>query len=144
MPFTLQRNKVRWFDKSRDYFQIHGGSAEDAVIMARSFAKSFYKSKEWKAVRSYVLKRDLYLCKCCGEPAEEVHHIIHLTPDNITDISVSLNPKNLVSLCKNCHFKEHKSERIAARCNVNNTDESEYVFDDNGYLVRKVPPVENF
>lgn len=109
--------------------------------MARPFAKSFYKSKEWQAVRSYVLKRDMYLCKKCGEPAEEVHHIIHLTPDNITDISISLNPDNLDSLCKNCHFDEHKEERIAARCNANKTDESEYEFDENGFLVRRVPPV---
>ena len=116
----------------------------EVVIMARPFAKSFYKSKEWQAVRSYVLKRDMYLCKKCGEPAEEVHHIIHLTPDNITDISISLNPENLDSLCKNCHFDEHKEERIAARCNANKTDEPEYEFDENGYLVRRVPPVEKF
>ena len=75
--------------------------------MAREFAKAFYRSKEWKETREYVLKRDNYLCQHCGELAEEVHHKIHLTPFNITDASISLGADNLVSLCKNCHSIEH-------------------------------------
>lgn len=110
--------------------------------MARPFAKSFYNSREWNSVRTYILKRDCYLCRHCGQPAEEVHHIVHLTPDNITDINISLNPDNLISLCRDCHFKEHKRERIEARRCVKKEDETyEYEFDSNGYLVRKTPPV---
>ena len=48
------------------------------------------------------------LCERCRLPGEEVHHIIRLSTDNIKDVSVSLNPKNLVLLCKVCHNKEHK------------------------------------
>ena len=40
-------------------------------------------------------------------PAEEVHHIIELTPENIHSPSVSLNPDNLVSLCRECHRARH-------------------------------------
>ena len=29
--------------------------------------------------------RDRYMCTRCGRPAEEVHHIKHLTPENIND-----------------------------------------------------------
>ena len=63
--------------------------------MAREFSKAFYHSKQWQQVREYVLMRDSYLCRICGRPAEEVHHKIHLTPGNLYDPRVNLNPDNL-------------------------------------------------
>ena len=68
--------------------------------MARDFSKAFYNSKEWEKVRQFVLLRDHHACTICGAPAEEVHHIKHLTPDNIGDVSITMNPANLTSLCK--------------------------------------------
>ena len=44
------------------------------------------------------------------KPAEEVHHIKELTPDNIDDASVSLNIDNLVSLCRECHQNRHRNK----------------------------------
>jgi 5-methylcytosine-specific restriction endonuclease McrA len=78
----------------------------------KDFAKSFYKSKAWQAVREAAMKRDARLCvDCLAEgrytPAEEVHHIEELTPENIHDPSVTLNMSNLVSLCRECHKKRH-------------------------------------
>lgn len=106
--------------------------------MAREFSKSFYNSKEWQKCREYILKRDNYLCVRCGNPAEEVHHIERLSPDNIMNPNVTLNEDNLISLCKDCHFAEHKDEKIQGiKQNSNNTVCSEeYEFDSNGYLVR--------
>ena len=75
--------------------------------MARDFSKAFYKSKQWQDVRQYVLLRDFNLCVRCGNAAEEVHHIIRLTPKNIRDPLVALNPDNLESLCHDCHAAEH-------------------------------------
>lgn len=102
--------------------------------MARSFAKSFYNSKEWEQTRLYVLKRDKFLCQDCGKPASEVHHITHLTPQNIGDVSITMNPANLVSLCRECHFQRHKGEHGKGRM----TKESNpYTFDENGMLIPK-------
>lgn len=108
--------------------------------MARKFAKQFYNSKEWQNVRSYILKRDNYLCVKCGHPAEEVHHIKHLSPSNIDDQSVSLNPDNLMSLCKDCHFETHKEDKTRGIRKANNIIDcnEEYEFDANGMLVRVV------
>ena len=36
-----------------------------------------------------------------------MHHIIELTPDNINNPSISLNPRNLMLLCNDCHNKLH-------------------------------------
>ena len=95
---------------------------------------AFYKSKEWQQVREYVLMRDKYLCKLCGRPAEHVHHIKHLSEDNVNDTAISLNPDNLISLCKRCHDNEHKGEHGRGRV----VKESyEYEFDSNGMLIPK-------
>ena len=69
--------------------------------------KSFYKSKEWEKVRLQILSDADNTCQDCGELAEEVHHIIFLTLENVNDYSISLNPKNLVALCHQCHNKRH-------------------------------------
>ena len=58
------------------------------------------------------MARDTWLCQDClrkGKytPAEEVHHILELTPDNINDPEVTLNPDNLVALCRECHKQRH-------------------------------------
>ncbi len=80
--------------------------------MAKDFSNRFYKTGAWVKVRDYCLHRDAFLCQDClangmYTPAEEVHHIIELTPENITDPSISLNPGNLVSLCRECHKARH-------------------------------------
>jgi 5-methylcytosine-specific restriction endonuclease McrA len=74
--------------------------------------KRFYKTANWQACRAYVWKRDGGLCVDCKKkgmitPAEEVHHVIPLTAENVKDPNVSLNPENLVSLCRECHKNRH-------------------------------------
>lgn len=96
--------------------------------MAREFAKKFYKSRQWQRAREYVLKRDRYLCVKCGNPAEEVHHKEHLNESNINDPEIALNPDNLQSLCKDCHFREHAQKRDEAV-------REGYMFDEDGNIV---------
>ena len=108
--------------------------------MAQRFSKPFYNSKQWQQVRDYVLRRDRYLCTRCGDPAEEVHHIERLTPENVGDPSVSLNSDNLISLCRDCHFREHEIERLPSKDEAG----SGLMFDANGYLIPVwgIPPIE--
>lgn len=108
--------------------------------MAREFSKPFYNSKEWQMTRDYILKRDNYLCVKCGAPAEEVHHIIHLSPKNIGDPSITMSPGNLVSLCKTCHFAEHKIDKVDGSKAAHRKpafDTKEYYFDEDGMLRKK-------
>jgi len=96
--------------------------------MAKVWAKQFYNSARWKVVRKQALRRDHYTCVyCCGR-AEEVHHIIGLTPDNIHDDSIALNLDNLRSLCHICHTKETAGY-------MGDIGDG-YVFDDNGQVIR--------
>lgn len=80
--------------------------------MAKEFSRAFYASADWEHARDAALTRDAHLCQHClqqGEitPAVMVHHIIELTPANISDPSIATDPSNLVSLCDRCHKKVH-------------------------------------
>ena len=47
------------------------------------------------------LERGIY------RPAEIVHHLIEITPQNIQDPSVTLNWSNLQAVCRECHAEKH-------------------------------------
>ena len=97
--------------------------------MAQEWADKFYHSQIWKTTRRIVLRRDHYTCADCYGRAEEVHHIIELTPENINDPKIALNPGNLISLCGQCHKKRTKGYTgdISER----------YVFDEYGQVVKR-------
>lgn len=107
--------------------------------MARLFSKKFYDSREWEEVRQFVLMRDRFICQLCGRPAQEVHHKIHLSPENIWDPKITLNPANLISLCKDCHFAQHTKDKEAGKRKANGLSEGDcregFHFDASGQLV---------
>lgn len=100
----------------------------------RELLGEFYRSKLWKKVRETALKRDNYLCQRCGAPADVVHHIVHLTPQNVYDDKISINLDNLMSLCSKCHSDMHYHEHGKGRINEENYP---YMFDENGMLIPK-------
>ena len=85
----------------------------------------FYRSDTWKIARAIKIANACGVCEECGAIGTEVHHIIHLTPKNVTDPSVATNQENLKLLCNECHNKAHG--RFEGR--------REYYFDDEGNLI---------
>lgn len=88
----------------------------------QEWAREFYSSGAWKKVREIAKQRDHYLCVDCLRAgrltaAEEVHHIIPLTPENVTDPLIALRLENLKSLCRECH-KKYDPKRIPKRYSV--------------------------
>lgn len=74
--------------------------------------RSFYHSKEWKAVRLIALTRDNFICVECKKnnkitKAEIVDHVIELRDD----YSKRLELTNLQSLCRPCHNTKTEQER---------------------------------
>lgn len=98
---------------------------KEVVTMAKEWAKAFYKSKEWRAMRRFILRRDLFTCEECGARATEVHHGVELTPQNINDPAIALNPDLLHSLCHDCHTAITKR---TADCDIG------FFFDEDGQL----------
>lgn len=85
----------------------------------------FYRSDTWKIARAIKIANACGVCEECGAIGTEVHHIVHLTPENVTDPSVATNQDNLKLLCNECHNKAHG--RFEGR--------REYYFDDEGNLI---------
>lgn len=78
----------------------------------KQYAERFYKSIQWVNCRNAYMKSVGGLCEDCAKKgkitaAEEVHHIKFITPQNINDPNITLNWKNLVALCRECHKKRH-------------------------------------
>lgn len=82
------------------------------ILMDR-VGKKLYRSGAWKKLRQAYLSEHP-MCERCARvgrirPATQVHHKIHLTPENVDDPNIALNMSNLESLCDECHAKEHHS-----------------------------------
>ena len=78
----------------------------------KPYARQFYKSKAWQKTRDAYASSKRNLCEVClakgiVTPAEIVHHKIEITPENITDPTVTLNWNNLQCVCRECHAEAH-------------------------------------
>lgn len=111
------------------------GDGEDM----REFTNNFYGRIAWKEIRDATMRRDHWLCQDCLKkgmyvPAEEVHHIIPLTPENINDERISLNMSNLISLCRECHKQRHiaMAERKGKEQNLGERRRRRYTVDAFG------------
>lgn len=79
----------------------------------KEYAEGFYKSKAWQKCRASYIKSVGGLCEDClakgiYRTGTIVHHIEHITPQNITNTSITLDWKNLRYVCRECHAEEHK------------------------------------
>lgn len=78
--------------------------------------EAFYTSRAWRRCRKSFLASKGGLCEICAqkgliEPASQVHHKTHITPDNVDNPAVTLNYANLMALCENCHSEMHHPRR---------------------------------
>lgn len=74
--------------------------------------KSFYASERWQKFRLAIISERGSRCEHCGDivtrPGElTLHHIIELTPENVHDVNISLNPDNILVVHHDCHNKIH-------------------------------------
>ena len=85
----------------------------------KKYAETFYKSRQWQQVRDLAVQRAGGLCERCAKegkltPAAVVHHVIPITPENISDPKITMNLDNLMALCVDCHAAMHH-EKARAR-----------------------------
>jgi 5-methylcytosine-specific restriction endonuclease McrA len=75
-------------------------------LSTRQGRNLFYQSKEWRALRSIVLVRDVYCQECLKNNihtiATECDHIIDIK--DRPDLFMSLD--NICGLCKSCHSRK--------------------------------------
>ena len=81
--------------------------------MARyAVLRSFYTSDRWQKFRATIIADRGPVCAKCGKiivnPLDcELDHINELSPENVNDVTVSLNSENIQILCHACHDKKH-------------------------------------
>lgn len=74
--------------------------------------RGFVDTAEWQRVRRAIQRRDKWTCQHCGDRNYkgrgsriklDVHHIIAVSEN----LALALEPSNLITLCRSCHFKTH-------------------------------------
>ena len=86
----------------------------------------FYKSKEWRTIRSYAKERDHNECQSCKRAggfglAEMVHHIVEVRRQP----ELALTLSNLECECNACHNKLHP-EKLNKSINERSTNEERW------------------
>lgn len=78
--------------------------------------QTFYASDEYRTFRMVLINQrannGVVICEDCGKPitkASEIHldHQVELTPENVHDKNISLNPALAKLIHKTCHNKRH-------------------------------------
>jgi len=74
--------------------------------------KSFYAHESWQQFRAAIIAERGPVCQKCKMVIANssdciLHHIKELTPENVRDYNISLNPENILIVCHGCHDKEH-------------------------------------
>jgi hypothetical protein len=81
--------------------------------MARhSIIQTFYASDDWRNLRMTLIVERGNRCQRCGKiiaRSSDIigHHKIELTPENVRDHNISLNPEMIELIDSDCHNKEH-------------------------------------
>lgn len=78
-----------------------------------SVLKQFYATDEWNCFRLNLINERKNICEHCGNRIAKSrdiigHHKVELTPENVNDHNISLNPELVEIVCFDCHNKEHR------------------------------------
>lgn len=100
------------FEERYNYLKLEGSVGFDTFGFDRWMNQSFYRSKEWKDLRNYIISRD-NACDMGLEGYEIVDRVIihHMNPITIEDLIQSndslLDPEQLISVSHNTHNAIH-------------------------------------
>ena len=100
------------FEERYEYLRLKGRVGEETFGFDRYLNQVFYKSKEWRSVRDYVIARDNG-CDLGMEGYEIfgqilIHHMNPITKEDILERKdVLLNPEYLITTVKNTHDAIH-------------------------------------
>lgn len=104
------------FEERFEYLKLNGVVSEYTFGGARYVNQAFYRSREWKQLRDFVIVRDL----CCDladpdRPLNEEIIIHHINPISLEDIEDSteflMNPEYLITTSLRTHNAIHYGGR---------------------------------
>ena len=105
-------SKLMTFEERFRYLQLDGKIGKETFGFDRYMNQQFYKSKEWKAVRDFVIIRDngcdLGVNECEIRGRILVHHMNPILPkDVVSGSDFLLNPEYLICATHNTHNAIH-------------------------------------
>ena len=106
---------LRTFEDRFNYLKLNGQVGRETFGFDRIYNQKFYRSKEWKDIRNYVITRDLG-CDLGIRDREIQGRIMvhHMNPISLEDIQHSsdylLNPEYLITVSPNTHDAIHYSD----------------------------------
>ena len=115
---TLTYSELMLFQSFEDrfnYLRLHGRVGRETFGFDRIYNQKFYRSKEWKDIRNYVITRDLG-CDLGIRDREIQGRIMvhHMNPISLEDIQHSsdylLNPEFLITVSPKTHDAIHYSD----------------------------------
>lgn len=105
--------KLKTFEERYSYLKLDSIVGEETFGFDRYLNQDFYKSKEWRKIRNYVIARDRG-CDLASYDREIIADKIlihHMNPINKSDIlnnsDILLNPEYLITTTKNTHDAIH-------------------------------------
>ncbi|MFV0423989.1 MAG: hypothetical protein ACK5K7_00230 [Bacilli bacterium] len=107
-------SKIKTFQERFEYLKLNGQVGMSTFGYDRIFNQMFYRSREWKNIRNYVITRDLG----CDLGIEEYEipkgvniYIHHLNPISMKDLEnkneLLLDPNNLITTIHETHNAIH-------------------------------------
>lgn len=112
------------FDDRLNYLRLTTKVGNETFGFERIFNQRFYKSKEWRDIRSYVIIRDTGLNETCCDLGVTDHPIYgpviihHMNPIRMDDIESNseylLNPEYLISTTLLTHNAIHYGTNMSS------------------------------
>lgn len=105
--------KLKTFEERYEYLKLDSIVGEETFGFDRYLNQDFYKSKEWRNIRNYVIARDrgcdlgFYDREILSDKIL-IHHMNPITKSDILENSdILLNPEYLITTTKNTHDAIH-------------------------------------
>ena len=108
--------EIPTFEERYEYLKLTGKVGEETFGFDRYLNQVFYRSKEWRDIRDYVINRDNG-CDLAMEGHEIFGRVLihHMNPIRKEDIlrrsEFLLNPEYLISTIKNTHDAIHYGDK---------------------------------
>ena len=106
---------LQTFEDRFNYLRLNGEVGKETFGFDRIYNQKFYRSREWKDIRNYVITRDLG-CDLAISDREIQGRIMvhHMNPISVEDIKHSsdylLNPEYLITVSPMTHDAIHYSD----------------------------------
>ena len=116
-------SKLKTFEERYNYLRLDGTVCEETFGFDRYINQIFYKSKEWKLIRNFVIVRDKGFD--LGVEGYEIHGRIlihHINPISKSDFEKKsdflLNPEYLITTMHSTHNAIHYGDYNLLNCNL--------------------------